>query len=162
MSSRTLFVIALVSGLTIGAASHALADDRSAANAPLAAARQSQAETLYRQGLLQYEKGDLAAAIALYDDALILDPTSAEAYSARAGAQGRQGNYEAAIEDYSSAIALNDELAAAYGGRGLAFALAGDPTRGVQDLWTAAQLFRQQDRPEQYSQTLAIIRNLAP
>ncbi|MEM1309717.1 MAG: tetratricopeptide repeat protein [Cyanobacteria bacterium P01_H01_bin.153] len=162
MYSRTLLVVGLVGGLLIGASPLALADDSPTMDEPLTVSRQSQAETLYRQGLLQYEKGDLEAAIDLYTDALTIDPTSANAYSARAGAQGRQGNYEAAIEDYSAAIAINDELAPAYGGRGLALALSGNTNSGVQDLWTAAQLFRQQGRPEQYSQTLAIIRNLAP
>lgn len=124
--------------------------------------RQVQARTLYQQGVLQYEKGNLEAAIALYTESLGLDPSSATTYSARAGIWGRQGNHAAAIADYSMAIAIDDDLAAAYGGRGLALSLAGDYTNGVHDLWTAAQLFRQQNQLAQYTRTLNIIKNIAP
>ena len=125
-------------------------------------APQATAETLYRQGVLQYQKGDLEAAIALYTQALTLDPDAATIYTARAGALGQLEEYEAAISDYSIAIALDETLAAAYGGRGLARSLKGELSAGVQDLWTAAQLFRQQDKLDQYFDTLAIIEGIAP
>ena len=120
------------------------------------------AETLYRQGVLQYQKGDLEAAIALYTQALTLDPDAVTIYSARAGALGQLEEYEAAISDYSTAIALDETLAAAYGGRGLARSLKGEINAGVQDLWIAAQLFREQDKIDQYFETLAIIEGIAP
>ena len=85
-----------------------------------------------------------------------------EAYSARAGAFGSLEAYDAAIEDYSTAITLDEDLAAAYGGRGWALYLKGDLNAGVEDLWTAAQLFLEQDQTEQYFKTLEIIENLAP
>lgn len=122
----------------------------------------SEAETLYRQGILQHKKGNFEAAIDLYTDSLALNPESAETLSARAGAWGQLEDYEAAIEDYSAAIDLDEELAPAYGGRGFAKTLEGDLDEGVDDLWTAAQLFREQNQIEQYYKTLSIIQRVAP
>lgn len=161
MHPRILITASLVGGLLMGTTTTALASD-SRSSEQLLLSRQAQAATLYQQGILQYEKGAIEAAIALYTEALELDPTSAIAYSARAGALGQQGDYAAAIADYTTAIVIDDELAAAYGGRGLALSLIGEHTRGVEDLWHAAQLFRQQDQMAQYSRTLNIIKNIAP
>jgi tetratricopeptide (TPR) repeat protein len=159
MYSRTL--IATITGLLVmGTAALAEASELQPPT-PLVASTEA-ADILYRQGVLQYEKGNLEAAIALYTDALALNPDSAVTYSARAGAYGRLKDYEAAIADYTAAIALDDDLAPAYGGRGLAKTLEGDLNAGVADLWTAAQLFREQDQVEQYYKTLAIIENVAP
>jgi tetratricopeptide (TPR) repeat protein len=128
----------------------------------MVASREAQAETLYREGLVQYEKGYWEAAIELYTNALMLNPHSAQTYSARGGAYGRIKNYGAAIADYTTAIDLDETLASAYGGRGLARTLEGDLDEGVNDLWTAAQLFRTQNRMEQYYRTLEIIEGVAP
>ena len=147
--------------LVMGVATVSRASDRPAPPVPTVAP-QTQAETLYRQGMLQYHKGNYEAAIALYTDSLSLQPASAVTLSARAGAWGNLADYEAAIADYSAAIALDADLAPAYGGRGWARSLTGELNAGVSDLWIAAQLFRAQDQLEQYFQTLAIIHNLAP
>ena len=160
MYSQTLISLALVGGLLFGTTATAWASDQETSEQLLS--RQVQAQSLYRQGVLQYEKGALDAAIALYTESIELDPSSAIVYSARAGAWGQQGDNVAAIADYNAAIAIDDELAAAYGGRGLALSLEGDYTNGVNDLWTAAQLFRQQDQLSQYTRTLNIIKNIAP
>ncbi|MGF1458920.1 MAG: tetratricopeptide repeat protein [Leptolyngbyaceae cyanobacterium] len=160
MISQILLTAGLIGGLTLS--SVAVVINPVIAETTIASSAQIQAETYYRQGVLQYEKGHLEAAIALYSEAIRLNPALAVAYSARAGALGNQENYDAAIADYNAAIALDDELAAAYGGRGLARALKGELTPGVQDLWTAAQLFRQQEQLEQYFKTLSIIQKIAP
>lgn len=161
MYLRILITLGLVSSLGVGSAM-TIGINAAVASVTPAADRQVQAASLYRQGVLQYEKGDLEAAIALYTQAIALDSNFAEAYAARAGAWGKQDNYTAAIADYSAAIAIDDELAPAYGGRGLALSLEGDLANGVEDLWTAAQLFRQQNQLSQYNKTLAIIKNVAP
>lgn len=161
MCSRILIISGMLAGGLLWGGSAALAESP-ATPAQAESSRLAEAETLYRQGLLQYEKGNLDEAIALYTDALKLNPNSAKAYSARAGALGKQENYAAAIEDYSAAIAIDEDLAAAYGGRGLALSLEGEMTAGVDDLWTAAQLFREQEKIEEYFQTLAIIESIAP
>lgn len=160
MFSRLLIAAAVTGCLVTGTAALAIASE------PLPsqnlASTASEAETLYRQGVLQYEKGNLEAAIALYTESLALNPASPETYSARAGAYGNLKDYEAAIADYSAAIDLDEDLAPAYGGRGLAKALQGELNEGVHDLWTAAQLFRAQNQVEQYYKTLAIIEGVAP
>ena len=160
--SPQILVSTLLSALLVGSSLASAKASESVPDEGLVLAPSTTAETLYRQGVLQYQKGDLEAAIALYTNALSLDPSSAETYSARAGAFGRLEDYEAAINDYSTAIALNETLAAAYGGRGLARSLQGELNAGVQDLWIAAQLFRQQDKIDQYFETLAIIEGIAP
>ncbi|NEQ46868.1 MAG: tetratricopeptide repeat protein [Leptolyngbya sp. SIOISBB] len=161
MSLQALISVAMSGGLLLGAMTAAVASPNESSE-QLLLSRREQAQTLYQQGVLQYEKGDLEAAIALYTESLELDPNSAITYSARAGAWGQQGDNTAAIADYSAAIAIDDDLAAAYGGRGLALSLEGDYTSGVNDLWTAAQLFRQQNQLAQYTRTLNIIKNIAP
>ncbi|MEO0397754.1 MAG: tetratricopeptide repeat protein [Cyanobacteria bacterium P01_A01_bin.137] len=161
MYLQSLISVAISGGLLFGAVTTAMANPTESSE-QLLLSRREQAQTLYQQGVLQYEKGDLAAAIALYTESLELDPSSAITYSARAGAWGQQGDNAAAIADYSAAITIYDDLAAAYGGRGLALSLEGDYTNGVNDLWTAAQLFRQQDQLSQYTRTLNIIKNIAP
>ncbi|MDB9529806.1 tetratricopeptide repeat protein [Oscillatoria sp. CS-180] len=162
MYPRTLVVLALSGLLTSGLAVFSRANASPTTPMLSSSAELQEADVLYRQGILQYEKGNLEAAIALYTDALELNPESAQAYAARAGAWGKLEEYEAAIEDYSSAIRLDEELAAAYGGRGLALSLKGELDAGVNDLWTAAQLFRAQDQLEEYFKTLAIIEDIAP
>jgi tetratricopeptide (TPR) repeat protein len=160
MNPRSLLLTTLSGLLTCGALS--LIGMKPAAATPVLVSSQQQAETLYNQGILQHEKGNLEAAIALYTDSLELNPESVETYSARAGAWGNLEEYDAAIEDYSAAIELDDNFAPAYGGRGLALSLKGELNAGVEDLWTAAQLFREQNQVEQYFKTLAIIESLAP
>jgi tetratricopeptide (TPR) repeat protein len=161
MYTRTLISAAATGLLVIGTATLSIAAE-SRPTFVTAASPVDEAETLYRQGILQYEKGNLEAAISLYTDSLELNPDSPETYSARAGAWGVLKEYEAAIADYSAAIDLDDTLAPAYGGRGLAKALKGELDEGVDDLWTAAQLFRDQNQVEQYYQTLSIIQGVAP
>ena len=161
MYTRTLISAAVTGLLVMGTATLSVASE-SRSTSVIASSPVEEAETLYRQGMLQYEKGNFEAAIDLYTDSLELNPDSPEAYSARAGAWGVLKEYEAAIEDYSAAIDLDETLAPAYGGRGLAKTLKGELDEGVDDLWTAAQLFREQNQVEQYYKTLSIIEGVAP
>jgi len=125
------------------------------------AAVSDRAQEHFRQGQRHHSKGNLKAAIEQYSAAIKLNPEFVNAYVARGGTFGALEDYSAAIEDYSSAIALSPELAGAYGGRGLARFRNGDQ-EGVQDLWQAAQLYREQDKMNDYFRTLAIIQRLDP
>jgi tetratricopeptide (TPR) repeat protein len=129
-------------------------------SAPIAA-NQDQAEQHFQQGQLHYSKGNLKAAIEQYSAAIKLDPAFINAYIARGGALGVLEDYSAAIEDYTIAINLDPDLAGAYGGRGLARFRNGDD-EGVQDLWHAAQLYREQEKMNEYFRTLSIIQRLDP
>lgn len=163
MYPRTLIAVAF-SGLLVAGAGYFFPGSAgaSAFSRIVASSDVAQAEILHQQGLLQDKKGNLQVAIALYTDALELNPNSAETYTARAGVWGKLKEYDAAINDYSAAIDLDEELAPAYGGRGLALSLQGELDAGVNDLWIAAQLFREQDQVEEYFQTLSIIESIAP
>lgn len=126
-----------------------------------AIANQNQAQQHFQRGQLQYSKGNIKAAIAQYTAALKLDPEFIHAYVARGGALGVLEDYAAAIDDYTAAIDLDPELAGAYGGRGLARFRDGDD-EGVADLWQAAQLYRNQQKMNDYFRTLSIIQQLDP
>jgi tetratricopeptide (TPR) repeat protein len=125
------------------------------------AAAQEQAQQHFQQGQRHYSKGNLKAAIEHYSAAIKIDPEFINAYVARGRVLGVLEDYSAAIEDYTTAIDLDTELAGAYGGRGLARFRNGD-NEGIQDLWQAAQLYREQDKMNDYFRTLSIIQRLAP
>ena len=130
-------------------------------NSAAIAASQDQAQQHFQQGQLQYSKGNVKAAIEQYSAAIKLDPEFINAYVARGGALGVLENYAAAVEDYTAAIDLDPDLAGAYGGRGLARFRNGD-SEGVQDLWQAAQLYREQEQMNDYFRTLSVIQRLDP
>ncbi|MFE4104657.1 tetratricopeptide repeat protein [Almyronema epifaneia] len=118
------------------------------------------AESLLEAGLLKARQGQLEAAIADYNAAILLDPSSANAYATRAGALGILQDYTGAIADYDQALEIDPNLAAAYGGRGLARYRNGDPSGGIADLERAADLFQNQGQLQAYQQTLATLERL--
>lgn len=77
-------------------------------------------------------KGDAAAAVAIYSEALLSAP-SAELYYGRANAHNRLGQLDPAIADYSSAVALDAQLAKAYCNRGTVFAAKGEFALAIAD-----------------------------
>jgi tetratricopeptide (TPR) repeat protein len=125
------------------------------------AAAQDAAQQHFQQGRRHYSKGNYKAAIEQYSAAIKLDPEFTNAYIARGGALGALEEYAAAIDDYTVAIGLDPELAGAYGGRGLARFRNGDDA-GVEDLWHAAQLYREQEKMNDYFRTLSVIQRLDP
>ena len=64
-------------------------------------------ETYFNQGMEQANLGDLEAAIALWDQALAIDPNFAPAWHNRGSALGTLGETEAAIASFDRALALN-------------------------------------------------------
>ncbi|PSN20118.1 hypothetical protein C7271_03755 [filamentous cyanobacterium CCP5] len=125
-------------------------------------ADQQAAQELLETGQLLYAEGDTTSALINYRDAIDRNPNNPVAYANRAGLLAAQQNYPKAIADYTCAINLNPELAGAYGGRGLARHYNGDTNAGVDDLWQAAQLFRDQGRMNDFYATIGIIQRLAP
>jgi tetratricopeptide (TPR) repeat protein len=57
-------------------------------------------------------------AIKLYDKAIILNPTVAQAYFNRGTCKGNNFDFKGAIEDYDKAIELKPDYMEAYGNRG--------------------------------------------
>lgn len=129
---------------------------------PVSESDQQSAQALLSTGQLLYAEGDTANALLNYREAIDLNPNSAIAHANRAGLFAAQQNYPKAIADYNCAIALDPELAGAYGGRGLARHYNGDTRSGVDDLWQAAQLFRDQGRMSDFYATISVIQRLAP
>lgn len=61
----------------------------------------------FNRGIQQANLGDIAGAIASWDEALALNPNLAEAWHNRASALGNLGENEAAIASFEQALALN-------------------------------------------------------
>jgi tetratricopeptide (TPR) repeat protein len=95
------------------------------------------------RGLDRHLRGDLAGAIADYDQAIARYPDSvsqAVAYLTRGNARKDQGDLAAAIADYDRAIARHPSYAAAYLTRGLAHRQAGDLERAQADFRLVPEL----------------------
>jgi tetratricopeptide (TPR) repeat protein len=69
------------------------------------------------RGVELKQKGDLDAAIADYDRAIVLHPGDLFAYNNRANARREKGNLDGAIADYTVAISLDANYAAAFTNR---------------------------------------------
>lgn len=74
---------------------------------------------VYYQGLIDYTKRELNAAIAKYDRAIEIDPNFSLAYFSRGLANYRLGNKQQALEDYNSALRLNPADRWSYLNRGI-------------------------------------------
>lgn len=78
----------------------------------------SGAKDLVEQGLSKYQKGDYQAAIALFTQALSLDPRSLEACIGRGHAEEAIRDFAAAEQDYTRALAIAPTYVAAHVNRG--------------------------------------------
>ena len=74
---------------------------------------------IYYQGLIDYTKRDLAAAIANYSKAIESNPNFSLAYFSRGLAHYRQGNKPQALADYDKAIKVNSTDPWSYLNRGI-------------------------------------------
>jgi len=91
----------------------------------------------YNRGNAHSAKGDFAAAIADYDEAVKLEPKSARALTNRGIAHSEKGDAEAAIADFDAAVKRDPRFASAYFNRANAHAAKGEVDRAVAD-YTAA------------------------
>ncbi len=85
-------------------------------------------------------KADSPQSIKDYDEAIRLDPQSAEAHYKRGFAYQNMGQGERAIEDFDRAIRINPEFAMAYSNRGYAYLNKGQYDRAVVDCTKAIKL----------------------
>lgn len=91
------------------------------------------AAAYYNRGNAHAAKGDSAAAIADYDEALKLDPKNARALANRGTARSEKGDAEGAIADFDAALKTDPRLASAYFNRANALAAKGDADRAIAD-----------------------------
>jgi len=104
------------------------------------------------RGIAYTQLGNYERAIADYNRALELKPKQAQEriYLNRGIAYSQQRNLERAIADYTEAITINQEFADAYANRGVTQAAMGDKTSAIEDLETAANLYRKQGKESLY------------
>ncbi|MEZ4668067.1 MAG: tetratricopeptide repeat protein [Anaerolineae bacterium] len=91
------------------------------------------AEELNKQATDTLNNRDFAGAVAIYGQALRLDPDNAEIYNGRAVAQYRLDRIQLALEDMTRAIQLKPDYFQAYINRGDMYRLQGDPDRAMED-----------------------------
>src|SRR5262245_33829433 len=88
---------------------------------------------LISQGNTDSNAGAYHKAIAAYNEAIRLDPTSAVAFKRRGDAYANKDDYDRAIADYNEAIRLDPKSALAFRNRGVAYANKGDNDRAIAD-----------------------------
>ncbi|WP_129633178.1 tetratricopeptide repeat protein [Candidatus Oscillochloris fontis] len=100
------------------------------------------ADAYFQLGWLYLVPGqDNAQAVHAYDQALILNPEDAAAYTNRGIARYDQGNLDGAIADYTQALALDPQYAAAYTNRGLIYKRRNEREAAIADFLKARDLF---------------------
>jgi tetratricopeptide (TPR) repeat protein len=92
------------------------------------------------RGVALEERGDLAAAVAEYDQSIRIDPTFAESWWARANIRAGRGELPAALSDYDEAIRLGPAEAKYRFNQGLALGDAGRWDDAVAALGEAIRL----------------------
>lgn len=107
-------------------------------------------DSLVKQGIASGTKGDLNGAIALFSQAIQVDPKFAPAYQNRGFALSLQNNLDAAISDYNQAIQLDPKNVDAYYNRGTAKGQQGDFDGAIADFNQVLQL-RPQSPPAYYN-----------
>ena len=86
------------------------------------------------------DRGEPSKALSYYEQALKLDPRSAEAYALRAAARNDQGEYDQALADCEQALKLDPRLAAAHEFRADAFIGKRDYDRALRACAQAVDL----------------------
>jgi tetratricopeptide (TPR) repeat protein len=104
------------------------------------APRAVEAARLVRRGDELARKGDTAAALEAYGEALRLDPRSAVAHNNRGLVRHRRGEADDAVADFDAAVRLDPNLAVAYLNRGAARQRKGELKQALADYAEAIRL----------------------
>lgn len=100
------------------------------------------AAAYFNRGNALQQKGEVDKAIADFDEAIKLEPKSANAYNNRGTVKNEKGDADGAIEDFNVAIKHNARYASAYFNRANALAAKGDSAGAIKDYDTAIRLNR--------------------
>ena len=95
---------------------------------------------LSSRGLAREEKGDVKGAMADYDEAIRLDPRSANARLFRSSLFRNAANHDRAIEDLSEAIRIDPGVALFYTRRGMSYYAKHDYERAIADFTESLRL----------------------
>lgn len=94
---------------------------------------QNYGEAYKNRGLAYYSLGDYNKALADFQKAIELLPTSAATFSNSGLAHHALNDYAEALSDYSKAIKLESRFARAYYNRGITYAAIGDYEKAIAD-----------------------------
>ncbi|TGE28914.1 tetratricopeptide repeat protein [Hymenobacter metallicola] len=86
---------------------------------------------LVNEGLIRAHFGELAAALACFEQALELDPTNSYAFNNRGYTRNRAGQYAEAVPDFRRALELNPGFAYSHANLGLALLMLGETDEGL-------------------------------
>jgi lipoprotein NlpI len=100
------------------------------------------AHSFYNRGNAHSAKGDHAAAIADYDEAIKLAPKNARIYNNRGTSRSDAGELDRAIADFSEAIKQDKRFASAYFNRANAHAAKGETKPALADYTDAIKFNR--------------------
>jgi len=104
------------------------------------------------EAMSSISNGDIDQAIALFTEAITLNPQSSPLYAKRASLYLKQMKPNAAIRDCNRAILLNPDSPAAYKWRGKANRLLGDWEAAAKDLETACKIDYDEDASDELKQ----------
>src|SRR5271166_5534900 len=89
------------------------------------------AEAACARGRREFEKGDTAAAIKTFTEAVRLDPTYEQPYFQRAAVYSQMADWDKAIPDFSAGLALDARYPMAWYGRGYAHTRRGEHEKAI-------------------------------
>ena len=91
------------------------------------------AEASLAQGITYFQQGNFNAAIAAFNQSIVIAPDYPLAFNNRGLVQTATGNYAAAIKDFDQAIQLNPSYVFAFNNRGKAHSRLGNYQEALQD-----------------------------
>ena len=94
----------------------------------------ARAEIYNSRGKLQFDHGNIAAAIADYDRGIERDATIAELFINRGAAHGSTGDMRRALDDFTRGLELDPDFVNGYRNRSIAYAQLGQPEAAIGDL----------------------------
>ncbi|WP_341734222.1 tetratricopeptide repeat protein [Microcoleus sp. EPA2] len=112
------------------------------------------------RGFILSRLEDYPAAIADYSLAVLLNPYASKSYFRRGTIYLKIDDYVAAMADFDSAIRITPDFGKAYFNRGIAKYNLKDIPGGFEDFQKSAELFKAQDKIEDYHEAVAKITEL--
>jgi len=112
------------------------------------------AEALFASGYAHQQQQDFAAAVADYDQALLLNPKEELVYTNRGLSHDELGEYDLAIADYTQALQLNPKDEYAYTNRGKAYSDKHENDNAIAD-YSQALVIDSKDRQAYFNRASA-------